>query len=57
MGDGNEVLGFVEGRSPQPEPWNNDAVVRLGESLGSARAGQLGLMLDAYGLSSARRLA
>lgn len=57
MGDGNEVLGFVEGRSPQPEPWNNDAVVRLGESLGSARAGQLRLMLDAYGLSSARRLA
>ncbi len=32
---GNELLTFVEGQSVQPEPWSEDAIVRLGELLAS----------------------
>lgn len=31
--DGHELLTFVEGESPQPWPWADEAIVRLGELL------------------------
>lgn len=36
--DGNEWLTFIEGRSPQPEPWHDDAIVRLGELIAKMHA-------------------
>lgn len=30
---GNELLTFVEGNSPQPQPWSDDAIVHLGQML------------------------
>jgi hypothetical protein len=37
-GDGNEVLSFIDGQSPQPAPWGDEAVVVLGEMLAGLHA-------------------
>jgi signal transduction histidine kinase len=31
--DGREILAYIEGRSPQPEPWSDDAVADIGRLL------------------------
>jgi len=37
-GDGNEVLTFIEGRSLQPAPWDDGAIVILGQMLAGLHA-------------------
>ncbi|NQY57271.1 MAG: phosphotransferase [Ilumatobacteraceae bacterium] len=36
--DGNELLTYIDGVSPQPSPWTEEAIVRIGELLAELHA-------------------
>ena len=46
-GDGNELLQYVEGESPHPAPWSDEAVARLGAMVAAMHRATRGLELPA----------